>query len=150
MKQMKTIITISIISLLFSSATINAYCIEVETLKKLEINCTSPRNLNDKWGAVCSNGTSTTDVTGVAKCSFIASEDGTYGKSENIQNNPDEDNIHCWCQISTPFTSPYIYTNEYLYQTECENWCATFCAQNAISNQKFRDAIFSNLKPNQE
>ena len=127
--------------------TTNAQGAESKTLKNLEINCIAAEHLGDKWGATCTNSASDIQITGIAKCSFIPGQNGTYSQSDTINTDPDEDNIYCWCQIANPFISPNVYINEYLYQTECENWCANFCAQSATGNQKFRDAIFSNLKP---
>lgn len=121
------------------------------TTLKPEITCYSGEFSASQWGAVCNNNKSDITVNGPATCSSMAPSDGLYSQTATLDTQTDdEDMIYCWCQISAPFTSQYIYINEYVYQTECENWCASFCAQNATQNQKFRDAIFSNLTPNEE
>ncbi len=131
--------TIALIACLISTTT-------YATILKPEITCYSDEFSFGQWGAICNNGTTDITITGPATCSDTAPTDGPFSKSAIIDTNEDEDMIYCWCKISAPFTSQYVYAYEYLYQTECENWCPSVCAQSATSNTKFRNSIFSDLK----
>lgn len=115
------------------------------------IDCHTPYNTNNRWAATCIKGESEIEIAGIAKCASAAGESDIYSLAPSVTTDPDsEDNTYCWCQIYSPFISQLIYIADFLYQTECENWCGNFCANTATTNQKFRDTIFSKLKPAKE
>ncbi len=114
-------------------------------LLQSKITCSDAEFVDTKFGAICNNGDSTINVAGPAICSYTPPTDGQYSQSDNVSTSEDEDLIYCWCRITEPFKSQYVFAYEYLYQAECENWCPNFCAQQITQNAKLRTALFSNI-----
>ena len=118
-----------------------------DSILKPKITCDEVEFSTSQWGAICNNGNESIQINGSATCSDFES-DGLYSKYKSITTDEEEDLIYCYCQITSPFKSQYVYTYEYMDTTECENWCPQFCANAAKNNDSFREALFSGISEN--
>lgn len=119
-----------------------AYCAK---MLPPEIKCKNSEYSGDNWAALCDNSTDELTVKGVGVCTDV--EARAYTQAETLPAPEDADDaIGCWCRISNPFRSQYVFLRSYVYANECENWCASFCARDIVSNKPFRTAIFRDIK----
>lgn len=110
-----------------------------------EIKCKNSEYSGDNWAALCDNGTDELVVKGVGVCNDV--EAPAYTQTEMLTAPEDgDDAIGCWCRISSPFRSQYVFLRSYVYANECQNWCASFCARDIVSNKQLRNAIFRGIK----
>lgn len=118
------------------------YC---ATMLPPEIKCRNSEYSGDNWGALCDNGTDELVVKGIGVCSDVDAR--AYTQSEKLLPAEDEDDaVHCWCRMTSPFQSQYVFIRSYVYTNECQNWCTHFCAYDIVSDKTFRNTMFKNIK----
>lgn len=110
-----------------------------------EITCGDTQYTENKWLAVCNNGTDDLDIVGTAVCSDVSGMSQFDSIEKLNRSDDDEDNINCWCRIASPFKSNYIFHSASLYAIECSNWCANFCARDIATIKAFRTALFMDI-----
>lgn len=77
----------------------------------------------------------TGSISGIAVCvdtAGVYADTGTPSK-ENGKN--------CWCKMTTPSGSSWVYSNEYTDYDKCANDCANSCAYDTMENSGFRNSL---------
>lgn len=107
--------------------------------------CTgSPNSFSEKvdWKATCNN----IPITGVGVCSSTAgSKIGQTADSIAVGNTTDV-NTYCWCKMTIPAVSRFVYVSRMPSAAVCSADCALICVNNVISDASFRAGMFSNLQ----
>lgn len=105
--------------------------------------CTGYHEHGMTWYTTCGS----IQVEGVAMC---GNEDGGFmgAASENpvVSTNDqfDNQNIHCWCKMTSPATSMWIYIPPMIYtDSGCLSSCARLCAVELTRTQEFKEQMFS-------
>lgn len=104
--------------------------------------CTGAYESGMSWATTCNS----IQVEGVAMC---GNEDG--GSMGAVSENPgvstdewlENQNIHCWCKMTSPATSLWIYIPPVLYTDGgCLSTCARLCAVELTRTQEFKEEMF--------
>lgn len=104
--------------------------------------CTGYHESGMSWATTCNS----IQVEGVAMC---GNEDGgvigavseTTGVSTD--ESLDNQNIHCWCKMTSPATSLWIYRPPMIFTDNGSlSSCARLCAVELTRNQEFKEAMF--------
>jgi len=91
------------------------------------------------WTTTFSYGT----VSGIATCN---STSGTYAKAYpqyNFDNNyASSTGKHCWCRMTSPVRSAWVYRTANSSTVECASYCAGSCGNSVRTNSDFRGGVF--------
>jgi hypothetical protein len=86
------------------------------------------------------NGCSGGSVDGFAGISFCSSSSGSYAK----RGDPSMvGGRYCWCALTKPAASAWVFRYDYGSADGCPQVCATYCAHYARGHSEFRSALFS-------
>lgn len=98
------------------------------------------------WQARCSGSSfALNTIKGGFVCSSTPGNTRGEVKAELDTSNDSNDNKYCWCFLTVPAMSKYVYSHETSGGGECMYYCATNCSMNTQSYSTFRNAIFDNL-----
>lgn len=97
------------------------------------------------WNASCTTGGATVPIRGVAGCS--SQNGGSIGvKSESIiTSETSDDNKYCWCKMTSPAVSSWVFSHEVPSTHSCAVNCAPNCSLYVSFTPSFRSALFSAL-----
>lgn len=102
-------------------------------------------NNTSYWVANCSTGGTDVFVRGRCGCSS-QNGDGIGAKSDSITTSRTaEENMYCWCKMTTPAISSWVFTGFSGTAGSCATSCARVCASNISTYANFRSAMFSGL-----
>lgn len=96
-----------------------------------------------EWSTTFSYGT----VFGIATCvdtagssnqvvAELKSSDGT------VATGGERSGRYCWCQMTHPARSRWVFRHAYGSVDDCRSGCASFCGNNVRGNFVFRSAVF--------
>ncbi len=108
--------------------------------------CTSsPSTGSLDWSATCTTDGNSVAISGIAGCS--SQNGGSMGaKSDTIStSSTTEDNMYCWCKMTSPAVSSWVFFSDLGSAANCAIGCASSCAYGVRSNAAFRSALFSGL-----
>ena len=104
--------------------------------------CTGSYDYGMSWATTCNS----IQVEGVAMC---GNEDGgsmgAVSETTGVYTGDtfDNENIHCWCKMTSPATSLWIYIPPTLYtDSGCLSSCARLCAVELTRTQEFKEEMF--------
>lgn len=104
--------------------------------------CTGAYESGMSWAATCNS----IQVEGVAMC---GNEDGgvigAVSETTGVYTGDsfDNRNIHCWCKMTSPATSLWIYRPPMIFtDSGCLSNCARLCAVELTRSQEFKEAMF--------
>ncbi len=107
--------------------------------------CTSsPSTGSLDWSATCTTDGNSVAISGIAGCS---SQNGSAigTKSDTIStSSTTEDNMYCWCKMTSPAVSSWVFNYVYGSAANCAYECAKFCAA-GLASPKIRTAMFQEL-----
>ena len=120
-------------------------CVELNSSTTCTSNYTAYYNKTD-WAATCNTNGVSIPISGIGICS---STQGTQYQTaaELDRSSTLDENINCWCKMTSPAVSRWVYVSTPTYADGCFKLCAYYCA-NTIriqSSTSFRSALFSNL-----
>jgi hypothetical protein len=87
------------------------------------------------WG--CAGGSGIKRFAGISYCS---STGGTYAEQGNPGNSPGR---YCWCALTNPAASAWVYQGDGGGAPGCSWYCAAACANEAQKYSGFRSALFN-------
>lgn len=101
---------------------------------------------NKEWGveaSVCSGlnrgewrvRTIISPISGIAVC---ANNEGTIAEVGNPNGNNGK---YCWCKMTTPSVSSWVYNTDYDNYDGCANSCADSCAYDTMEDSGFRSSL---------
>ena len=102
-----------------------------------------------KYTAYPENGTWTTEfpygtISGITSCNSITGTWGTaYSSNQNnITAGYQTDGVQCWCRITIPVRSAWVFYHTYDSDSECASACTYACAYNGQNHSGFRTAMY--------
>lgn len=128
-----------------SIATIAAISPAIAVTKCVNLNasayCTAMADdSQSNWTATCGN----VSIEGIGVCSAQFGSRGV-SKSESISFNITAlDNIHCWCKMTGPVVSQWVYADS-RDANYCASECAKYCAKYIMEDATFRNILFSSV-----
>ena len=97
------------------------------------------------WEATIDNIT----IKAVAACSNLS---GEYGKAYSgtalptVSSTTDTTNVNCWCKMTRPAVSSWVYSYTYTSAGECLYGCARSCASRVRTDgSEFRHTLYSTM-----
>ena len=81
-------------------------------------------------------------VSGIATCNSIS---GSWGKAYSGNNNDIKqgtEGVYCWCRMTSPVRSAWVYADERSSASECASNCARNCGSTVQNNSNFRRSFF--------
>ncbi len=103
-------------------------CVALNTSMTCNIDA---QNGNLDWSGSCSMRGGPTTVSGIAACS--SQNGGTAGKLSATlpvtltSSGTADDNKYCWCKMTSPAVSQWVYASSFSSNGMCINNCATAC-----------------------
>ncbi len=94
---------------------------------------------NGTWGATLYTGDK---VTGIASCNSTKS---TRGETTTEEFSQSSEGQYCWCKMTSPFASRWVFLNDYFSVVTCANSCASNCGYFVQNNSAFRSGLFSSV-----
>ncbi|MBQ0013331.1 MAG: hypothetical protein KBS86_02050 [Proteobacteria bacterium] len=91
------------------------------------------------WGVTLYTGDK---VTGIASCN---STPGTFAQSTNQNFNQTDKGRYCWCKMTFPAVSRWVYYSVYIDAARCASTCAFDCGYQVRHSSDFRSGVFSSI-----
>ncbi|MBQ0013179.1 MAG: hypothetical protein KBS86_01225 [Proteobacteria bacterium] len=105
----------------------------------IENTATYGLTTDQTWGATLYTGDK---VTGITSCN---STPGTYAQSTNENFNQTDKGQYCWCKMTFPAVSLWVFYFEYSSSSNCAYSCPYDCGLGARSATIFRSGVFSSV-----
>lgn len=148
---MKKLIISGLIAMFCASADATTMCATDDTLAIVldpVINGTAHSYNTDlfEWSATFSYGT----VWGIATCVDTSGTSNTAveelrDSNGEIATGGERTGKYCWCQLSHPAKSRWVFRSAYSSVAVCRSNCANYCAHNVRSNSAFRTGVLGSL-----
>lgn len=100
------------------------------------------------WAATCTTNGVSTPISGIGICS---STQGSVGQTatELDTSSTSDDNKYCWCKMTSPAVSRWVFFSSPPSAGMCAQHCADGCAYGCVSDVQFfadfRSALFGSL-----
>ena len=110
--------------------------------------CTSSPSLYTKrtgWAATCTTNGVNTPISGIGICSSTSGTSTGQTATELDTSATSDDNKHCWCKMTSPAVSRWVFYASRASAGYCAQGCALSCAIGVRDSAAFRSALFSNL-----
>ena len=93
------------------------------------------------WQETLTNGDI---ISGIASCNSIEGTKNTaYPQYNNqITQGYQNDGANCWCRMTNPVRSAWVFGTSYAASEECYGGCAHVCGLYVIGTNAFRRAVF--------
>lgn len=148
---MKKLIISSLIAMFCASAGATTMCATDDTLAIVldpVINGTAHSFNTDlfEWSATFSYGT----VWGIATCVDTSGAPNTAveelrDSNGEIATGGERTGRYCWCQLSHPAKSRWVFRYAYFSVADCKSNCASLCGSYALFYPAFRVGLFGSL-----
>lgn len=101
-----------------------------------------------QWGERCLSRSSsdvlTVDITGIASCNNTS---GTSGDVTDEEFNNTADGQYCWCKMTYPAASRWVFRNDNKNADNCVRLCASACATDICRNSSpYRSSFFGSVE----
>jgi len=92
------------------------------------------------WSVTFSYGT----ISGIASCNSLSGIVGTaYPQYNNqITQGYQQNQLHCWCRITSPVRSAWVFENPYPSPSDCAVYCVRYCGIRVRDYIDFRRVFF--------
>ena len=97
------------------------------------------------WVATCTTNGVSTPISGIGICSSTSGSSTGQTATELDTSSTTDDNKYCWCKMTSPAVSRWVFPNVQAAADYCAQNCAFHCAHNVRSSAAFRSAMFSSL-----
>ena len=148
---MKKLIISSLIAMFCASAGATTMCATDDTLAIVldpVINGTANSHNTDlfEWSATFSYGT----VWGIATCVDTSGAQNTAveelrDSNGEIATGGERTGRYCWCQLSHPAKSRWVFPYAYSSVADCRSYCAFNCGHSVRYYSAFRAGLFGSL-----
>lgn len=71
--------------------------------------------------------------------------DGTNVPNDFPKGMQGTQNFFCWCRITHPINTIWVYSNRFANGAACTNDCTTYCANTVQGNLSMRKAMFNSI-----
>lgn len=97
------------------------------------------------WTSTCTTNGVSTPISGIGICSANAgSSEGATATELEISTTID-DNLNCWCKMTSPAVSRWVFYDSLSSARSCARNCADLCAARVQTLAAFRRAMFGSL-----
>ena len=123
-------------------------CVALNSSTTCTSNYNSYYNKTD-WAATCITNGVSTPISGIGICSNT--EESTAGSliyptaTEIDTSSIIYDNRYCWCKMTSPAVSRWVYNSSYSSADNCSESCTRNCAHSIHYTASFRSALFGSL-----
>ena len=91
------------------------------------------------WTTTFSYGT----VSGIATCNSTSGTYATAYPEYNFDNNHESsEGVYCWCRMTSPVRSAWVYRSVSSSASECASYCAYYCVDYVQTSSNFRIGMF--------
>ena len=97
------------------------------------------------WAATCTTNGVNTPISGIGICSSTDGASANATATELDTSSTSDENVHCWCKMTSPAVSRWVRRNSYASAGYCARSCASICASNVRDIASFRSALFGSL-----
>ena len=97
------------------------------------------------WAATCTTNGVSTPISGIGICS--STDGGSMGDTAlelNISS-ASEENIYCWCKMTSPAVSRWVFNRSLWSVSDCARDCTKDCVDLVKNIESFRSALFGSL-----
>ena len=95
---------------------------------------------NMTWTATFPNYT----VSGIATCNSTKGESARAYPEYNFDNNhASSEGVYCWCRMTSPVRSAWVYRTELSSASDCASACASRCGYYVQSSSAFRGPLYN-------
>ena len=96
------------------------------------------------WAATCTTNGVSTPISGIGICSSTEGASEYATATELDRSSTANDNKHCWCRITSPAVSRWVFIYSRMSAGECAHGCAHYCASR-FQAAAFRSVLFGSL-----
>lgn len=82
-------------------------------------------------------------VKGIASCN--STPGSTMGETTTEEFSQSSEGQYCWCKMTSPSASLWVFSYDYNDAGKCANSCANRCGNFVMSNSDFRSGVFSSV-----
>ena len=111
--------------------------------------CTSdvgPYQYCTDWAATCTTNGVSTPISGIGICSRTDGASQYATATKLYTSSTSDENLHCWCKMTSPAVSRWVFEVSYASAGSCASSCAYKCAQAVqLYLAGFRSAMFGSL-----
>ena len=95
------------------------------------------------WTAIFPNYT----LSGIVSCNSLTGTSGTaYPEYNNqITAGYQTNQLQCWCRMTNPVRSAWVFSNTFSSASECASSCANFCGTYVRDHAFFRRGVFGTV-----
>ena len=97
------------------------------------------------WAATCTPNGVSTPISGIGICSSTKGASRYVTATELDTSFTVDENLNCWCKMTSPAVSRWVFILPYTSAGACAEGCAYFCASNVPGNVTFRASLFGSL-----
>ena len=98
------------------------------------------------WAATCTTNGVSTPISGIGIC--VNTEGGSIGSISTgglIAASTSDDNRYCWCRMTSPAVSPWVFEAPFASAGTCAQRCALRCAEAVQNYAGWRSSLFRYL-----
>ena len=110
--------------------------------------CTSSPSsytLHTDWAATCTTNGVSTPISGIGICSSTSGSSIGQTATELDTSSTSDDNKYCWCKMTSPAVSRWVFTISNSSAGSCARICAYNCANRVQGFASIRSALFGSL-----
>ena len=97
------------------------------------------------WTSTCTTNGISTPIKGIGICSANAGSAVGATATELEMSSTADDNSNCWCKMTSPAVSRWVFDELLTSAGLCARFCAHYCANDVRYNAAFRSALFGSL-----
>lgn len=94
-----------------------------------------------QWSLSCND----VPLKGIGVCVSTEGNDGDTLENLDTVDAADA-NTHCWCQMTSPALSRFVFRGTYVSASSCSQACPYQCTSSVLYVAAFRALLFSNLQ----
>ena len=102
------------------------------------------RNVAD-WTSTCTTNGVSTPISGIGICSSTSGSSAGQTATELDTSSTSDDNKYCWCKMTSPAVSRWVFYSSLLSAGVCARNCAYNCALSVRNIAALRSALFGSL-----
>ena len=97
------------------------------------------------WDATCKTNGVSTPISGIGICSSTGGASQYVTATELDTSYTDDKNLYCWCKMTSPAVSRWVFNSSTTSVGSCAQMCAYRCAAHVQNNAAMRSALFSSF-----
>ena len=97
------------------------------------------------WAATCTTNGVSTPISGIGICSSTEGASRHATATELDMSSTVDENLNCWCKMTSPAVSRWVFLVSYTPADVCAMQCASTCASAVRNSAAFRSAMFGSL-----